>query len=722
MKYLILLLFCLFINSVPVFCQDEDDEEEYESKKEITDTTHKKVTALDEIVVTGTRSEKKIIDIPFSVFRVNKKEFIFGRDLNAKDILQDVPGLFIQTRYGSEVRISIRGFGTRSNSGVRGIRILQDGIPESEPDGETTMDAIDYTSLGGVEVVKGNLSSLYPNSPGGVVNFLSDLNFTKNFVKLVSISGEYNLFQGGLRAGLTGRNSKFFISHTYKSYTGFRPHGAEFMHLLNINYINYPDKRTSVAVLGNYIRGLVRFPGALTREEYNTDPFQAYFQAVASDIRRITQKGRIGLKYKTTWGALNKNEFELNGYGSVKDLQYTTNTLYYIKYKYTAGTTIRYTGRHPLFGADNEFTAGIDYNFVTGPLTSYSNYAGNKEDELQSQNTETQYNAGVFFENRYNILKGKLYIHLSGRYDKLSISNNDDLFGARNSERSFSMFTPKAALNYKLTSTVSAYTSYGFGFDTPSAAELENYPLSSNAGFTTLNPDINPQTSNNFEIGIKGNIINRGSRIFKKALFEFTFFSTIVKDEIVPFIISDRVYYRNAAQTNRLGLECGVKIEPVERVDLICNYTFTDFKYDKYLAQTFDSTGNLVEINYQNNRVPAVPQHLFNFILEGEPEIVRNLEGLLIFDCDYATRMFADDKNTESTSPYFFANVMAGLQFSKEHFNIQLSAGLKNIFDKRYIGFINVNANPELPVGSRRYYEPGEPRNYYLTLNLSYKF
>ncbi|HMQ80317.1 MAG TPA: TonB-dependent receptor, partial [Ignavibacteria bacterium] len=366
-------------------------------------------------------------------------------------------------------------------------------------------------------------------------------------------------------------------------------------------------------------------------------------------------------------------------------------------------------------------TAGIDYNFVTGPLTSYNNSAGSKGDDLQSQNTEGQSNLGVFFENQFNVLKGKLYFLLSGRYDKLNISNDDELFSARNSERDFSRFTPKAALNFKLTPTVSAYTSFGFGFDTPSAAELENYPLSSNSGFTTLNPDIKPQISNNFELGIKGNVFNRGSRIFKKALFEFIFFNTIVKDEIIPFIISDRVYYRNAAQTNRMGVESGIKTEPFERVDLILNYTYTNFKYDRYSAQTFDSTGNLAEVSYKNNRVPAVPQHLFNFILEGEPEIAKHIDGLLIFDCDYASSMFTDDRNTESTSPYFFANVMAGIDYKSEHFDLIFAAGVKNIFDRRYIGFINVNANPEQPRGQRRYYEPGEPRNYYVSLNFNYK-
>jgi iron complex outermembrane receptor protein len=92
--------------------------------------------------------------------------------------MNDVPGLFLQSRYGGyDVRLSIRGYGNRSNSGIRGIRILQDGIPESEADGEGSVDAIDYTSLETVEIAKGNLSSLYTNAPGGVVNFFNRYDF-----------------------------------------------------------------------------------------------------------------------------------------------------------------------------------------------------------------------------------------------------------------------------------------------------------------------------------------------------------------------------------------------------------------------------------------------------------------------------------------------------------------------------------------------------------------
>lgn len=724
-KFFLLLLAVFALFTMPVSSQDEDEyeeDEELNEKLSPSDSTGKKVTALEEIVITGTRTEKKIIDIPYSVFRVDKKELIFGRDMNAKDILQDVPGLFIQTKYGSDVRISIRGFGTRSNSGVRGIKILLDGFTESEPDGETSMDAIDYSSLGGVEVVKGNQSSLYPNAPGGVINFLSDFSFTQNFVRSSSQFGSYGLMQNGLRAGHVSSKTKFLLSYTYKNYKGFREHGSEYSHLINANYLIDLENKSSLSIFTNYTRNFIRIPGALNGIEFALDPEQAYFQAVGSDFKRETQKGRVGLKYQKSWGSNNENQIELLGFGSIRDLVFTTNVLYNIKYKYFLGSSFRFTNKSPLLKTGNEFTVGADYNYVTGPLSGYTNLGGSKSDELQIQNTETQSNYGIFAFDQIELLKDKFYFLLSGRFDKVSITNNDELFSARNSTRSFSRFTPKAAINYKLAPTVSAYTSFGFGFDTPSASELENFPYSSNSGTTTLNPDINAQTSKNFEIGIKGNLINKKRKFIKKILFELTLFNTQVNDEIIPFVITDRVYFRNAAKTNRLGFESGFKIEPIERMDVLLNYTYTHFKYDKYISRIYPGTGDPIDVEYSGKLVPAVPQHLVNFIVEAEPEIARRTELLCIFDCDYISRIYTDDLNSAQASPYFYANATLGIKHSWKSINIILSGGVKNIFNKKFAGFVNINANPEKPVDQRRYYELGEPRNFYTSLLFSVKF
>ena len=101
----------------------------------------------------------------------------------------------------------------------------------------------------------------------------------------------------------------------------------------------------------------------------------------------------------------------------------------------------------------------------------------------------------------------------------MNYKNDNMLYGLQNSQRKFNRFTPKIALNYKLTPLIALYTSYGYAFDTPAAAELENYPYSSNNGLTTLNPDLNPQNSKNFELGIKGNFSDRKIEL-EKAFFE----------------------------------------------------------------------------------------------------------------------------------------------------------------------------------------------------------
>ena len=691
-----------------------------ESEKEREKDTLKSET--DEVVITGTRTYKKIIDIPYSVFRVEKKEMTYGRNATLHDVLADVPGVFLQTRYGNEVRISIRGFGTRSNTGIRGIRILQDGIPESDPDGETTIDAIDYTSLGGVEVVKGNLSSLYSNSPGGVVNFLSDINFDKNFVKMTNGVGEFNLKQNGIKFGVADNKSRFYTSYSYRSNHGYREHSAEYLHLVNSYYQEYLDNKTTLSIMGNYARGIARSPGSLTKDEFDADPQQAYFQAVSSDFKRITQKGRLGLRFNKIFGKNDANEIELLGYGAIKELDFTTNFLYNIKNKNVLGSSLRFTNRSELMNRGNEVTTGFDYSFVTGPLTSYNNVAGNKGNDLQASNQETQNNYGFFLEDQLDLYKSKFFLLLSGRYDKIIFNNEDELFGIRSSTRSFEKFTPKAAFNYKLKPNIAIYTSFGFGFDSPSSSELENYPYSSNSGATTLNPDINPQKSRNYELGIKGTVKNNRSEFMKKVFFEATFFNTIIDDEIVPFIISDKAYFRNAARTNRTGFETGIKTEPFDHVDMTVNYTFTDFKYTKYIARTFDAIGNPVDVDYSGGRVPSVPQHQVNFILEYENEIAEHVEGLFLFDCDYVGKMFVDDQNSESSAGYFYANFMTGLNYTKNNFNAILSGGVNNFLNKKYAGFINVNANPEFPVNQRRYYEPGEPRSFFLNLNMTYRY
>lgn len=667
----------------------------------------------EEVVVVGTRTVEKVIDIPYSVFRVDKKELTTGRKVSAKDVLADVPGLLLQSRYGNhDLKISIRGFGMRSNSGVRGVRILQDGIPESEPDGESVLDAIDFTSLGGVEVVKSNLSSLYANAPGGVINFISDLRFPENYTAVTSQVGMYGLRQNGIKTGYKTNDYRFLLSYNYLNLDGFRQHSAEYQHLLNAIYEGHPGTRSLITVTGNYVNGVNYIPGSLTAAEFAADPFQAHPLAVTQDFRRETKKGKIGIRFNTFFGENGERELEVTGYGGLKELENADNEVISMATRYTLGALVRFTSTFNVLDRPNILSVGMDYAAQSGPVMDFENLFGTRGFSVQNEYSGSLSNIGVYLLDHFKLLPDELDLFLSGRIDKNVFDREIFIpYGFLDSSRTFQKFAPKAGLNYKLTPSVALYTSYGLSFDFPALSELNNTPLSSNIKYS-LNPDLHEQKSINIEFGIKGDSFNPESDVLRRVFFEATFFHYIINDEIVPFVINQTTYFRNAARTNRTGVEIGLKMEPFEGIEFVTNYTFTHFRYDAYNAMVYGPSGSAFE-TYSGNVVPSVPEHILALILNYEFGMTDNVSGLLQWDCDYVSSMFVNDANSESTPGYFYGNPMAGVSISYSRIHALAYAGVKNVFDRRYAGFININDS------YGRYYEAGEPRNFYSGLNFS---
>jgi iron complex outermembrane receptor protein len=686
-----------FVSFVPAFSQEEEED------------TLKFQT--EELVITGSRYLKKIIDIPYSVFRVDTKELQYGKKVSGKDVLADVPGLFLQSRFGNhDIRISLRGYGTRSSSGIRGVRILHDGIPQTETDGETVIDAVDFTSLGGVEVVKGNLSSLYSSSPGGVINFISDFSFNESFVTSTNQFGKYDFYQNGFKAGVKKDFYRFFVSYSYRNLKGYRVHSSEYVHLLNSLFQAYLGNKSTLDVLINYVNSTNRYPGSLTEGEFSTDPFQAQDIAVSQDFKKLTAKGQLGLRLKTLWGKSDNNEFEITLYGGLKDQEKTDAVYYALSDRYSIGSYLRYTNKSVIAGRNNEFTVGIDASNQNGPVTEFNNINGNRDLTIQNQYQNTANNAGFYFQNQFNIVKDKFELYLAGRYDLTKYTKNALQFnGTIDTSRIFYAFTPKVALNYKILPSLSVYTNYSYGFDVPVMTELENV---THVG-TSLNSLLEPAKSHNVELGIKGNFLNEHSEFMRKIYFDVTFYNYAIEDDIIPYTINNLTYYRTAKKTNRMGAEVGLMTEPFDRVELTINYIYTNFRYKEYTASVLTPSG-YINYDFANNYMPSYPRHVLNAILNYEWYISKNLNGLLQFDCDYIAEMYVDDNNLASTGSYFYSNPLAGLNFTFKNLNVLAYIGINNLFDKRYVGYININDF------YGRYYNMGEPRNIFSGLNIKF--
>jgi len=707
-RYTLFLLF-IFAYSISVNSQDED--------------TVKYQT--DEIIVTGTRVEQKIIDIPYPVTRINQNSWITSRKIGVQDVLLTVPGLFLQPRYGNhDTRITIRGYGSRSNTGIRGVRILLDGIAESEPDGQTRIEAIDFDAIGRIEVVRGYSSSLYTNAPGGVINFLTDKFFPVSFVQLNNEFGSYDLRKNGIKIGVNGKNSRFMSTYSYQNYKGYRQHSQEYQHRLNALLETDFTPVSRLSVYGYYVNGLIKLPGSLSLTNYNLSDTNANSRSLSRDEKRITQKGRVGITLLSSIEKGNmKHTIEATGYGTIKCFDRTART-YRIFTRYGIGGTFRYVNKYTFGGKNpkkqwtNEFTLGTDLFYQDGPIREFPNYNGQKGDDLQSLSNEIIANIGVYALNTINIIPHVLSLLVSGRYDKVVFDFRDEIAGFRDTSRVFAEFTPKVAINLKLTPHISLYSSFGRGFDSPAGNEVDNYVYTSDGGLHTINPDLKPQKSISFEAGIKGEVQGIKNKFFKNTLFELTFYRTKIEDVIVPFIVDGDVFFRNAAVSNRTGIEFGLSTEIIKGLTLKTSYAHQDFKYNEYLAGVIDQFGILTNKDFSGHYEPSNPKDFAAGELQYQYTLQKKYTFYVKSSVQYVGEMFSDDANADSTKTeaYTLINAQAGIDLNFDKFRILAYGGLNNIADKKYVAFININSD------RYEFFEQGPKRNFFGGLTVVYMF
>ncbi|MDP2366239.1 MAG: TonB-dependent receptor, partial [Ignavibacteria bacterium] len=412
------------------------------------------------------------------------------------------------------------------------------------------------------------------------------------------------------------------------------------------------------------------------------------------------------------------NEFEVTGYGTIKYFERTART-YRIFDRYGLGGSVKYSNKSKIFERNNIFTVGGDLFYQAGPVSEYNNINGLKGDNLIAQIDETVGNNGVYFLNNFEIYNKQLYFLISGRYDNVYFDLINRLLASLNDNRRFEDFTPKFALNYKVTPSIAVYTSFGYSFDSPAGNELDDYPRLIRPA-KLINPDLKPQHSTNFELGIKGSLINEENEFLTKNLFELTFFNTIVEDEIVPFEVYGDVFFRNSAKTNRRGLEAGITSEIFDGLKATLSYTFSDFAYDQYAAISIDldSTGQITESSqdYSGSVVPSVPKHNFVFALAYQLQLNSNVTAFAKGTYQSISGMFVNDANSDETLGYQILNSTLGLDMLWGGFNVLLSGGVNNILDQSYVGFININS------ANGRFYEVGEPQSFFASLKLGYQF
>jgi iron complex outermembrane recepter protein len=287
------------------------------------DTTRAQPLPAVRVEVTG--EADRLGRVPWAVGVADRREIQRGQPtVGLDEALSGIPGVHVANRYNFALdqRLVVRGFGTRANFGVRGVKILLDGIPQTFPDGQSQLTNVELGAISRVEVLRGSASSLYGNGAGGVVAFTSDLAAPEGLGASVRAEGgAFGL--GKVQARVAGRSDRLAgaLSLSRLTWTGFRDgYGAAELRQLNSAADLSLSPTTTLSVRAHVAdTPEAENPGALTAAEFAANPDSAAVNNVRRGADKVVSQQQLSVRLRRELEA--GLSFDASVYGIRRDLQ-----------------------------------------------------------------------------------------------------------------------------------------------------------------------------------------------------------------------------------------------------------------------------------------------------------------------------------------------------------------------------------------------------------------
>ncbi len=654
---------------------------------------------LQEITVFGQSSKEIFLEVPAAINGINIDKIIMP-GINLKDALQMTPGVFIQNRNGGPLsKIMIRGTGAKSNDAqVTGLKILVDGFPETDPDGRTSLDLVDLSSISRIELSRTPASSFYGTNSGGVINFISNTNFKNSFVEPKTVLASYGFYRNQLSAGLMLGNANALFSAANTNFTGWREHSNRYSTYFSLAIDN---KLSNVANLFLSLSGISSFyqlSGPLTYTQFIDNPVQANAVFAARDERRHNKFLRLGFKFDNE--IADGHSFSIRGFINPKIIMRSQKNSYRDFNRYNLGGGIEYNYSTKLSGnIFNYFTAGIDEQYQNGTILFYNLTPDNQRGTTLKQNKEEGGNNFGFFV-RDEIVFEKVSVLIAGRYSISEYLYDDFMNPELNTTKIFRGFTPSIGISYKVSPLSSVYFNYSEGIGTPAFNEID--PPAELENITGLNPLLSPSKFNSIEAGIKG-ILTFNSFVLTDINYEISPYYIFGKNELIPYESSGVAYYVSAGETQKYGLETAITLNSNFGLSLQGAITFSRNKFID-----FKNTNQ----NFDNKSIPGIPSEIIilqvSYTLPSGFYVQAGLENL--------GRIQINNDNKISSSPYTIYNLKMNYKLHILNNSADLFMGIENLFNRTYAASVFVNGS------NGEYYEPGLPRNFYGGVKLNFNF
>lgn len=667
---------------------------------------------LPEVSVSATRIERESRDLPVSIDTVGQRAIREANpQVNLSEALNRVPGVTVQNRhnYAQDLQISTRGFGGRSTFGVRGVRLIADGIPASMPDGQGQAATFSLGSAERIEVMRGPFSSLYGNSAGGVIQIFTADGPREPTASGSVVAGSYDTFKVGAQFAGTGGRINYLADLSRFGAEGYRDHSAVRRDHLNTRFkIDTGDRGTVTLVVNALDQPETQDPLGLTAAQVTQNRRQAGANAIAFNTRKSIAQSQLGL----AWDLPLTGRDRIEARAHIGDRQVTQHLAIPLNFQAPAthsggvvdldrsygGAGLRWTRSTELSGAPLTASAGVDYERMAerrrGFINNFGATGALKRDEDDVVSTSGAYLQAEWRPSRrWSLLAGL-------RHTRVSFESTDYFIAPGNGNDSgavdYSRTTPSAGATYRLSPSVNAYANVGKGFETPTFAELAYRP----GGAPGLNFALHPARSLHKEVGVKSDL-GKSMRL-NLALFHIN----VVNEIVVDSSLGGRTTFKNAAKTEREGIELAWDGRFGHGFEAALAYTLLQARF----TQPFTSGATTVAAG---SRLPGVPSNSLFGELVWRHAPAGFHAGV---EVRHSSKIYVNDPNTESANAYTVWNLRAGFEQRGRNWRVTEFVRVNNLSGRQYIGSVIVAE------ANNRFYEPAPGRNWLAGVAASYSF
>ena len=650
--------------------------------------------------VTVTRTDQDLASVPSSISLVQRDQIEYAQRRSSLDeALRGIPGLFVQNRrnYGLSGGVGISVRAPQPRFGLRGLAIIQDGIPITTADGTTEPGNVDLGSVGRIEVIRGPSSVLYGNSAGGVINLDTTFDTSRPLTITPDIQfGSHGYNRQQLRVDGGNAGTQFMASASRFETDGFRQNSAAEITQANVVVRRAVSASTEMRGVFNLMDApFSESPSFLNESDARNRPTLARDVALARHWGEGTTQGQGGLTVQRLVG--DAQLFRATGWGMWRNLDAIGVFQNIELARKGFGFRSEYLGSAQTGSVGMEWAAGIDFSSQNDDRQEFgqvppSTSGGNSTNgSLQVDQTEDVRSVGPFAQlslsphDRVRVTAGVRWDYYDFRAGDRKLDDGD-----QSGDRTMSAVSPSVGVTFAVAPAANIFANVATAYETPTTVELSNTPT----GEGGFNQDLDPQNLRSLEVGVRGLIAPARVR------YEVAAYVSTVDNALVTFqnpLSQD--FFRNAGKSSRDGIELSLDWVPNASFSTRFAYTYQNFTFERFVTESSDFSGNIE---------PGAPPHrIFTGMNYTAPFGLRS----------GATLRWVDAYTLNNANTVFnWAHTVADLRFGFDRTwgaaNIRPFLGIDNVFDTRYNSSAITNAF------GGRYYEPSPGREVYVGLTI----